>query len=82
MNSTGRAREFLLSYSLKDDISCNSKTDRVMSTDGGEYLGSVSTHEGNSTVTILTIGGLSRLTPGCIQVKTVGYNTKDRSCES
>ena len=59
MNSTGKAREgFLLGYSLKD-ICCDVKTERVMSTDGGECMGSVSTHEGNSTVTILTIGGLS-----------------------
>ena len=79
MNSTGKAREgFLLGYSLKD-ICCDVKTERVMSTDGGECMGSVSTHEGNSTVTILTIGGFARLTPGCVQVKTVGRNTIDRS---
>ena len=60
MSSTGKAREgFLLGYSLKDNICCDVKTERVMSTDGGECMGSVSTHEGNSTVTVLTIGGLS-----------------------
>ena len=33
-NSTGEAREFLMSYSLNDYICCDVKTDRVMSAEG------------------------------------------------